>query len=401
MFERVSLEHEIDRLIGPDVGELAEREDKAEKENLETQRKFKPHMAFKPILLESLDPATNAMIPGVVPATPDVLATPFFNAKTAGVTRDPTLQPLLTSLINNNPAYKNAGKNLAVALVDLSGANKFAPKHAGHNDLDNMYGASVPKITGVLGAYQLLAEANELLKLNPSIPGLAGLQMKMKAVWSSAGIAAKHHPRVAEILDFKAGSPPSASLHPNLLARFDKLSHGNQNGSTAIILLKFPYVGSTLHAHGLYSPVNRGGLWVRKAYGHITYRGKQFQDSLWPRNENPHPSHTVHNMNAVCIAQFYTLAAQRRMVDDVTSKAVLQHLRNDGCFVSIHDADISSMQSNGELAMKCGDFGGFVHDTLHFKETATLREFVVVIMTRNNSFGIIKQLFKDLVALVP
>lgn len=360
-----------------------------------------PHMAFKPILLERLDPATNTMVPGVVPATPDALATPFFNAKTVGVARDPTLQPLLTGLINSKPAYKNAGTNLAVALVDLSGANKFQPKYAGHNDLINMYGASVLKITGMLGAYQLLAEANELLKANPSIPDVAGLATELKAAWSNAGIASKHHPHAAKILEFNAGSPPTASLHPDLLARFDDLSHGNQNGSTAILLLKFPYLGSTLLAHGLYSPANKGGLWVRKGYGGITYRGKQYADSVWPAKENPFPSHSVHNMNAVCAAQFYTLAAQRRMIDTTTSKAVLQHLGNDGCYAAIDTADIDNMNNNGELATKCGIFDGFIHETLHFKETATLREFVVVIMTQNNHSGVIKQLFKDIVALVP
>jgi hypothetical protein len=106
-------------------------------------------------------------------------------------------------------------------------------------------------------------------------------------------------------------------------------------------------------------------------------------------------------MNAVCAAQFYTLAAQRRMIDDATSRAILTHLHKDGCFVSIDRADVSNLVANGELAMKCGDYGGFVHETLHFKETATLREFVVVIMTKNGSFGVIKPLFKDLIAMVP
>jgi hypothetical protein len=42
-----------------------------------------------------------------------------------------------------------------------------------------------------------------------------------------------------------------------------------------------------------------------------------------------------------------------------------------------------------------------VHNTVHFKETATLREFVVVILTNNATFGIMKDLFHDLVALIP
>ena len=164
------------------------------------------------------------------------------------------------------------------------------------------------KIVGLLGAYQLLAEANELLKANPATASLAALEAALAAAWTSQGIAAKHHPHVSEVLQLTAGAPPIASLRSDLLTRFDKLSHGNENGSTAITLLKFPYIGSTLLAHGLGSPVNKGGLWVREAHGGITYRGKQLSLSSWPASENPFPSHIVHNMNAVCTAQFYTLA---------------------------------------------------------------------------------------------
>src|SRR5690606_2320751 len=38
------------------------------------------HLAFEHKVLESFDAATTAMIPGPTPATPTVLATPFFNA---------------------------------------------------------------------------------------------------------------------------------------------------------------------------------------------------------------------------------------------------------------------------------------------------------------------------------
>jgi hypothetical protein len=360
-----------------------------------------PHMAFQHILLERLDPTVGGMVPGVVPADPSALTTPFFDARTAGVTPDASLQGRLTALIHGKSVYKQAGKNLAVGLVDLSGAGKLAPRYAGHNDLDNMYAASVTKLVGVLGAYQLLAEANQLLVAKPATPDLQTLANELAAGWTSQGIAAPHHPLVAEVLDFHPGSPPTASLRPELTARFDQLSKGNQNGSTAIVLLKFPYIGSTLLAHGLYSPANRGGLWVSKAYGAITYRGKPFSLPTWPASQNPHPGHPVHNMNAVCAAQFYTLAAQRRMIDGASSRAILTHLHRDGCFVSIDRADVNNLTASGELAMKCGAFGGFVHETLHFKETATLREFVAVIMTQNSSSGLIKPLFKDLVAMVP
>jgi hypothetical protein len=70
-------------------------------------------MAFKRILLEHMDPATSAVVPGVVPATPAALTTPFYDATLLGTTPDPGpdgLQQALTNLINSKPAYKNVGK---------------------------------------------------------------------------------------------------------------------------------------------------------------------------------------------------------------------------------------------------------------------------------------------------
>lgn len=366
-----------------------------------------PHMAFTHILLESrADPTGLAMVPGVVPATPAALNTSFYDATVAGTTPDSGpdgLQQKLTNLINTKRAYKDVGKNLAVSLVDLSGANKFLPKYAGFNDLANFYGASVNKITGLLGVYQLLAEANELLRAQPTITDSAGLENAFTTQWTQAGIEARHHPLVAEILVVRPGSPPTATIHPDLVARLDRISHGNENGSTPIVLLKFPFIGSTLLAHGLFSPANKGGLWTRQAYGPVSYRGRDFSLPNWSAKENPHPTTEVHNINAVSVAQFYTLAAQRRMIDDATSRAVLGHLQTGGCTTLI---DVTALFASGQVSTKCGIFperasAQWVHNTVHFKETATLREFVVVILTNNATFGIMKDLFNDLVALIP
>jgi hypothetical protein len=356
------------------------------------------HMAFAHILLESLNPATSAMAPGVVPATPSALTTPFFDASVAGITPDPTLQQALTNLINSKPAYKNAGRNIAISLVDLSGANKRSPKYAGFNDLMNFYGGSVNKIAGLMSVYQLLAEANELLKAKPTISDAASLESEFKTLWTQAGIAAQHHPRVSMILTVQPGSPATAAICPELAARLRRISHANQNGSTPIVLLKFPYIGSTMLAHGLFSPVNGGGLWTRSPYGPIVYLGQRLSLPHWSAKENPYPRTTPHNINAVSVAQFYTLAAQHRMIDEATSKAVLGHLQTGSCITVI---DVTALEASGQVAAKCGIYNGWVHNTLHFKETATLREFVVVILTKNNTFRIMKNLFKDLVALIP
>ena len=357
------------------------------------------HMAFEHILLETIDPATLATVQGVVRAEPSALVTPFYDANAVGTTPDTTLQQALTTLIDTTPAYKNARRDFAVSLVDLSGSNKFTPKYAGHNDLTNFYGASVNKICGLLGVYQLLAEANEFLKANPSISAIADLAKEMKDAWTQQGITAKHQPLVEQILDVQGGSPATAVLRPELLARLNKISDGNQNGSTSIVLLKFPYIGTTMLAHGLFSPTNQGGLWVRRAYGDISYRNQRFSLPVWSSRENPHPRTQTHNVNSVSVAQYFTLAAQKRMIDAATSSSVLNHLQAGRCISSA--IDVSALDPNGDLAAKCGIFNGFVHDAVHYREPTTLREFVIVILTQNFRHPIMKRLFNDLVAMVP
>jgi hypothetical protein len=95
-----------------------------------------PHMAFMHIVLESRpDPKNFAMVPGVVPATAAALTTSFYDASIGATTPDSGpdgLQQKLTNLINTKRAYKDVGKNLAVSLVDLSGANKFFPQIRGN-----------------------------------------------------------------------------------------------------------------------------------------------------------------------------------------------------------------------------------------------------------------------------
>jgi hypothetical protein len=65
------------------------------------------------------------------------------------------------------------------------------------------------------------------------------------------------------------------------------------------VLLKFPFIGSTLLAHGLFSPANKSGLWTRGAYGPVSYRGQDFSLPNWAAKENPYPTTEVHNIDGL------------------------------------------------------------------------------------------------------
>ena len=112
------------------------------------------------VLLEHLDRPTVSIVRETVPATPAELANNFYNAESPGVVVDAGLQPQLMAVLNQ-PAFSSALRNIAVSVVDLSGANKLAPKYAGFNDRQNFYAASTGKVSGLLAAYQLRADAEQ------------------------------------------------------------------------------------------------------------------------------------------------------------------------------------------------------------------------------------------------
>ena len=182
------------------------------------------------------------MVPGVVAATPDKLTTPFFNADVSGVTPpiNDTLQKAVMNLLDTTPAYASIKRSIAVALVDLSGPKKFAPDYATFNGLSNFYAASTSKVCGLLSAYQLLADANEFLRNNPGISNIAALDQALKQIWSQRGIRRNIIHWSPRCSSFRRDHHP-VSFCILTSSAFDT-SDGNQNGSTAIVLLRFPLI---------------------------------------------------------------------------------------------------------------------------------------------------------------
>ena len=345
---------------------------------------------FQHVLLDHFD--SGSVVSGTVPATPTTQATPFYDATLPGTRSDTTLQGKLDSLLNE-ARFRSLKKRIGVSLVDLTGANKFAPKYAGFSDRKNFYAASTGKISGLLAAYQLKADATDILAHNPGIDSLNKLADALSAAWKQAGIPQRHHPLVKAVLTFNAGAPEPIGLQPDLLTRFAAISHGNSNGSTAIILMRFPYIGSTLLAHGLFSPLDKSGLWCWTSYGAVIYLEKEMAIAPWASNENPYPSVPSNCVNAVAAAQYLTLAAQGRLIDRKTSTAILGHLHTGACLVT----DFMTHRPN--LSAKCGIYGGFNNEVVYFREPAG-REMVVVVLSEDVSESSLNTLVTAITALV-
>ena len=347
---------------------------------------------FQHVLLDHFDSASGSVVAGTVPATPTTQASAFYDATLPGTRSDLALQGDLDLLLNE-ARFRKLKKKIGVSLIDLTGANKFAPKYAGFNDRANFYAASTGKISALLAAYQLKADATDILAHNPAIDSLDKLADALSSAWKQAGIPERHHPLVKKVLTFTTGSTEPIGLQPELLKRFDDISHGNANGSTAIILMRFPYIASTLLAHGLFSPVDKTGLWCWASYGGITYLGKKMSIAPWASNENPYPGVPSNSVSAVAAGQYLALAAQGRLVDRKTSTAILGHLSSGGCFIT----DFMAGQPNA--AAKCGIFGGFNNEVVHFREPGG-REMVVIVLSKDVSVATMETLTAAITALV-
>ena len=360
--------------------------------------------AFAHVLLEYFDFSTSSMVPKPIQAMPSLQKTAFYDASTAVIKRDEPLQTALTDLVEGKAAYKTLQSNLAIALVDLSG-DKFAPRYAGINDASNFYSGSVAKICGLLAAYQLAANINVFLGAGPPIASMGELETEIDKEWNRLGVS-KDRPAVSQVLQFHAGSPPTVTLRTELLSRFDAISAGNENGSTAVVLLRFPFIASTMLAHGLFSRETKSGLWLNRAYGPIHYPTSADPERSIPNwsasAEDPFPAAPVHCVSAIAAAQFFTLAAQGRLIGAAASQAILRHLRLDlgGCADAEPDLDLTALQSTGVISAKCGFYEDVWHIPLYFKHSTSEREFVVVILTSGHHAGVVKELFADLVALV-
>ena len=253
------------------------------------------------------------------------------------------------------------------------------------------------------GGNQLLADVNARLRKDSSITSMRSLESAFDQQLTQLNFA-KDRPRITELFDFHTGPPATVSLRAALLDRFDHISDGNENGSTALVLLRFPFVASTMLSYGLFSPVSKSGLWVRKAYGPINFPDSAAARSSipdWSARENPYSAAPSHSVDAVSIAQFFTLAAQGRIVDSTTSQAILHHLELERGGCATTEPDLDALTSTGQIAAKCGYFQDVLHVPLYFKSSASSRELVVVILTRASSSAVVKDLFADLIALVP
>lgn len=299
------------------------------------------------------------------------------------------LQTCLNKLITNNfQNYLSKASNTAatvsdrlrVALVDLTGDKISRPDFAGWGSTLPMYGASVPKMLAVYAAHQLRMDLRQLA-FTPGILTAKDLEKTALKTWNLS----HSRPDLVWLFDIRKwnGTPGDldfTTAAKNVLAKISK----GHNGGKFIVRVGFPYIHSITFQSGLFHPT-RGGLWLTTSYR----QGKS--------GSNPVKAKYNANVTALSAATFFTLLAQRRMIDPATSADIQRSLFDGGCITRL----ITPLSSTlGGVAAKCGVYRDYWHDCVLVDRADARYVVIVLTRTKKSEEGKYMQLVNELDKLI-
>jgi hypothetical protein len=307
---------------------------------------------------------------------------------------DTVLHAKLQNLMLNTPKYAvmladeskkkrnaSAGDRVRVALVDLTGDKLCKPGYADWGSRFPITGGSTVKIAMLYAAHQLLFDLNEMARTG----GLkTATDLKKRALWEvwSPLICP---PDLDWLVEFdskgptvraKASKALDLHLKQMVIADFSNVSVTRAN--ELIIRLGFEYIASVLWQSGLRH--SRGqGLWVRNTYAQKkilakmdpkchyktpfkTREGENLERIVWYQDPT---DDTEFRLTALSVVTYFTLLAQRRLVNESAS-AAMEALLKQGCIFPLTPFPVPGIKVR---ATKCG----LTSDVMH---VATLLESV-------------------------
>jgi hypothetical protein len=278
-------------------------------------------------------------------------------------------------LSNKSNTAPSAGDRLRVAVVDLSGAKLTRPDFAGWGSTVSMYGASSPKILALYSAYQIRMDLRNIAT-NQSISDGKILEKTALQKWNLRG-----GPNLEWLFKIRSwtGTPDTLDFSPEARDAFREIMH-NEEAGNLIVKVGFPYIASVTWQSGLFHS-SRGGLWLTSAYG----KGE------W--GNNPISGVQSANITALSAATYFTLLAQRRLVDDDSSIEIETSLQ-DGCFTGLFPASL------GLVASKCGIWSDYLHDCALIAHDSVRYVVVGLTRTQNTEYSKYTQLFLELDKLI-
>lgn len=282
------------------------------------------------------------------------------------------------------------GDRVRVAVVDLTGDKICKPGYADWGSTFPITGGSTAKIAMLYAAHQLLFDLNEMARAG-GLKTAADLKRKAGEVWSQ--LICPPDLDWLVVLDVKgptvrvkASQNLDLHLKQMVIADFSDSSVGRAN--QLIMRLGFEYIASVLWQSGLRHSRGRG-LWVRNTYQQakilattnpkcnhrIRYKTPEGEREriLWYQDPT---DDTEFSLTALSVVTFFTLLAQRRLVNESASVA-MEALLKQGCIFPLDPFPIPDIRVR---ATKCGLTSEVMHVATLLESASGNRRYALAVL---------------------
>jgi hypothetical protein len=342
---------------------------------------------------------------------------------------DTALHAKLQNLLLDTPKYAvmladeskkkrepSAGDSVRVALVDLTGDKICKPGYADWGSTFPITGGSTVKIAMLYAAHQLLFDLNQIARTG-SLKTAADLKKKADEVWSQLICP----PDLDWLVEFdQTGTTVRAKASKNLdlhlkqmvIRTFSDRSVGSAN--QLIIRLGFEYIASVLWQSGLRHSRSQG-LWVRNTFQQTNILAKLDPKCHYKTREKTHEGEkerivwyqdptddTGFRLTALSVVTFFTLLAQRRLVNESASVA-MEALLKQGCIFPLDPFPIPGMKVR---ATKCGLTSDVMHVATLLESVSRNRRYALAILVlrkdkpRRKTVAFLNSFVKDVDRLI-
>jgi hypothetical protein len=283
---------------------------------------------------------------------------------------------------------------MRVALVDLTGNKICKPGYADWGSTFPTPSGSTIKISMLYAAHQLLFDLNEMARTG-GLRTPDELKKKAAEVWSQLICP----PDLDWLVQFDTSQPivrviasPNLTLHLQqmVIRSFSNSSVGRAN--QLIMRLGFEYIGSVLWQSGLRR-TRREGLWVRNTFQQekilattnpkCNYRTRfktvdgDRERIFWYQDPTDDTGLTL---TALSVATFFTLLAQRRLVNEAASIA-MEVLLRQGCVFPLTPFPVPGINVR---ATKCGLTSDVMHVATLLESASGNRRYSLVVLVLRN-----------------
>jgi hypothetical protein len=221
---------------------------------------------------------------------------------------------------------------LSISLVDLTKDKIDHPQYVSLNDTMAIYPASLGKIAPLYAAHQLKYDVTTKRRNMPG-KSLTLIFDSIRDDWTASGVRRRRSSKLPDL----NGQPDLEKIltvsdtddlifSPMFKKQMNSITHGDNAGAmnhaagALIEKIGWPFMGSALLQSGLCNEQS-GGIWL---WGN--YAGKRWICDVEP--VKLYPKQRLHEAKALKVATYFTLMAQKRLVDGQTSSDIQEVLKD-------------------------------------------------------------------------